>query len=261
MDRLRKDLETLKSWGIESVPVDKVLSLIKGEEVTFRFPLGEQSTVILSTPTTLTPVGGTIFYIDDTADGVYEFFDADGNRIESVKVGDRPHAYRVIKKGSKDKFYVYHDEVYKGLRRTYFNDSKEVYESLDTSTDLGAGKANTEIVMANNNGAYITANSNGHPTIWYWLQQIRNSKVGGCNDWFVPSRDEILMLKEAIESGRIIGGTIAGSSYKESIFSKKWFWSSSESSSQGAWNWVYSYQYWYYYDKDSIISVFFIRAF
>ena len=72
MDRLRKDLETLKSWGIESIPVDKVLSMIKGEEVTFRFP------------SDLTPVGGTIFYIDDTVDGVYEFFDAYGNVIDDV---------------------------------------------------------------------------------------------------------------------------------------------------------------------------------
>ena len=32
------------------------------------------------------PVGGTIFYIDDTADGAYEFFDADGNLMENDKV-------------------------------------------------------------------------------------------------------------------------------------------------------------------------------
>ena len=33
-------------------------------------------------------VGGTIFYIDDTAYGVYEFYDVHGNVIENVKVGD-----------------------------------------------------------------------------------------------------------------------------------------------------------------------------
>ena len=31
------------------------------------------------------PVGGTIFYIDETADGKYEFFDIDGNPIENVR--------------------------------------------------------------------------------------------------------------------------------------------------------------------------------
>ena len=160
MDKLKKELEVLKSWGIESIPVVKILSMIEREEVTLRSPLGEQSTVIPSTPTDLTPVGGTIFYIDDTADGEYEFFDADGNRIENVQVGDRPYAYRVMNKGSKDKYYVYHDDVYDKLEWTYYEDDIAVYEYLDdTSGDIGSGKTTTEIVMAKDNGAYITANT------------------------------------------------------------------------------------------------------
>ena len=66
-------------------------------------------------PADVKPVGGTIFYIDDKADGIYEFFDVDGNPMENVQVGDRPHTYRVVEKGSKDKYYVYHDRVYSGL--------------------------------------------------------------------------------------------------------------------------------------------------
>ena len=219
---------------------------------------GSSSTVVIPD---VRFVGGTIFYIDNTADGKYEFFDIDGNLIENVQVGDRPYSYRVVKKGSKDKYYVYHDKVHSNLEWTYIRDNYYVYEHLGTYENIGSGKTNTEIVMAKDNGSYITANSNGRPTIWHQLQQIRNSKVGGCNDWFVPSRDETLMLKEAIKSGKIIGGKIAGSSYEESVFSKKWIWSSSESSSQGAWNWCYEGQHWYYYDKDSSISVFFVRAF
>ena len=121
MSKLREELEVLKSWGIESIPVDKVLDMVKESE-------GGKDEIkidvlfegIPSTPTDLTPVGGTIFYIDDTVDGVYEFFDADGNQIENVQVGDRPYAYRVIKKGSKDKYYVYHDDVYDKLEWTYY---------------------------------------------------------------------------------------------------------------------------------------------
>ena len=52
MNKLKEESEVLKSWGIE-----RVLRLIKGEEVTLRFPLGEQITVISSTPTDLIPVG------------------------------------------------------------------------------------------------------------------------------------------------------------------------------------------------------------
>ena len=256
MDKLREELEVLKSWGIESIPVDTVLSLIKGEEVTFRFPLGEQSTVIPSTPTDLIPVGGTIFYIDDTADGVYEFLDVNGNVIENVQVGDRPHAYRVIKKGSKDKFYVYHDEVYDKLEWTYYKDDVPVYESLGTPGYRGSGKTTTEIAMAKDNGAYITAN-----TIWYQLQMIRDAKVGGCNDWFIPSIYEINELREAILLGSVTGGKIAGSYYGDSIFGNKWLWSSSEDSARNSWHWSSNGQNWYTYGKNFDNSVFFIRAF
>ena len=258
MDKLRKELEVLKSWGIESIPVDKVLDMVKESE-------GGKDEIkidvlfegIPSTPTDLTPVGGTIFYIDDTVDGVYEFFDACGNRIESVQVGDRPHAYRVIKKGSKDKYYVYHDEVYDKLEWTYYNGDVPVYESLDdTSGDIGSGKITTGIAMAKDNGAYITAN-----TIWYQLQMIRDAKVGGCNDWFIPSVYEINELREAILLGSVTGGKIAGSYYGESIFGNKWLWSSSEDSVRESWHWSSNGQNWYTYGKNFNNSVFFIRAF
>ena len=29
MDKLKEDLEILKSWGVESIPVDKILSMIE----------------------------------------------------------------------------------------------------------------------------------------------------------------------------------------------------------------------------------------
>ena len=258
MSKLREELEVLKSWGIESVSVDKVLDMVKESE-------GGKDEIkidvlfegIPSTPTDLTPVGGTIFYIDDTVDGVYEFFDACGNRIESVQVGDRPHAYRVIKKGSKDKYYVYHDEVYDKLEWTYYNGDVPVYESLDdTSGDIGSGKITTGIAMAKDNGAYITAN-----TIWYQLQMIRDAKVGGCNDWFIPSVYEINELREAILLGSVTGGKIAGSYYEESIFGTKWLWSSSEDSVRESWHWSSNGQNWYTYGKNFNNSVFFIRAF
>ena len=279
MDKLKKELEVLKSWGIESIPVDKVLSMIDevdgnedvitGEDRVGVFcpPCKEESEVdaffkgVTSISITAHHVGGTIFYIDDTADGVYEFFDVDWNLIDNVRVGDRPYYYRVIKKGSKDKYYVYHDEVYDNVRWTYWKDNDYVYEFLNTSNDEGLGKTNTETAMSKDNGAYITSDSNGIPTIWYKLQQVRNAKVGGCDDWFVPSRGEILILKDAIKLGDITGGTIAGSSYSESMFITKWFWSSSEYNSQRVWHWSDYYQTWYYYYKSNINSVFFIRAF
>lgn len=219
---------------------------------------GSSSTEIISD---VKLVGGTIFCIDDTADGEYQFFDTWGNLVENVRVGDRPYYYRVIEKGYKDKYYIYHDEVYNNLAWTYCKEGDYVYKSLNTSKNIKLGRINTEIVMSKDNGAYVTINSNGCPTIWYQLQQVRNTRVGGCDDWFVPSLYEIELLRNAIAYKGVSGGIIAGSSYEESVFSKKWLWSSSESSSQGAWNWCYMGQHWYYYDKDSSISVLFVRSF
>ena len=201
-------------------------------------------------------VGGTIFYIDDTADGTYEFFDADGNTIENVNVGDKPYSYRVVTPGTKDKYYIYHDEVYDNLRWTYYKDGAYVFKKLGTSAGVGSGKTNTETVMTRDNGAYTTADSNGYPTVWYQLQQVRNAKVGGCDDRFVHSMYETDSLRTAILSGRIMGGIIAG---PPSVFGSKPLWSSSEDSARIVW--------FYHSDwsdggkKDSDYSVFFTRAF
>lgn len=205
-------------------------------------------------------VGGTIFYIDDTADGEYRFFDVDGNLIENVQVGDRPYAYKVVSPGSKDKYYAYYDKLYEGSW-TYCKSDGYVLESLDTSNSVGSGKTNTEVVMAKDNGAYIAENPGWHPTIWHQLQQARLTKVGGCNDWFIPSKYEIDELRLAIKSGNITGGIIAGSSYEESIFTYKWLWSSNEYSSRLAWLWDCNIQNWTSRSKNFNASVFFARAF
>lgn len=206
-------------------------------------------------------VGGTIFFIDDTVDGEYQFFDTWGNPVENVQVGDRPYYYRVVKKGSKDKFYVYHDDIYKDLRWTYFEKKGYAYESLSTSKNTSSGKANTEIVMAKDSGTYVRANSNRLPTIWYRLQQVRSDKETGCDDWFVPSIDELELLRLAIKSGSVTGGIIAGSSYNNSVFNNRWIWSSSEFLSQRAWYWHYANQCWDGGNKGLDFSVIFIRAF
>ena len=208
-------------------------------------------------------VGGTIFHIDDTADGEYQFFDANGNVIENVSEGDAPYAYKVITPGIKDKYYVYHDEVYDNLRWTYYKDGDYADEALGLSdTAVGAGKPNTKIVMTANNGVYITADSNGYPTIWYQLQQVRNAKVGGCDDWFIPSLEEAENLRLTIKSGAIAGGTIAGSSYDMSVFANSYLWSSTKfPAGLGILAWNSKEQNWFQCGVTAVHSVFFIRAF
>ena len=214
---------------------------------------------VSESPADVKLVGGTIFFIDNTADGTYEFFDIDGNLMENVQVGDRPHTYRVVEKGSKDKYYVYHDKAYHRVRWTYCGDHDYVYELLDTSEDVGSGRTNTEKVMAED--SYITGDSNGYPTIWYQLQQTRDARIGGCDDWFVPSVDELDLLRLAVESGNIKRGMVAGSSYNTSVFNNKHLWTSSETSSLAARAWDRRDQYWDGLGKYGLFSVLFIRAF
>ena len=206
-------------------------------------------------------VGGTIFYIDDKADGVYEFYDVQGNVIKNVQVGDRPYVYKVISPGSKDKYYVYHDELFNNLTWAYYKNDTWVYEPLGTSKCLGSGKTNTETVMTKDNGAYVVADAKEYPTIWYKLQQVRNAKVGGCDDWFVPSHREIEVLMEAINLGTITGGMLAGSERNGSLLLNHYIWSSSESHVQFSWFWHYYNQRWDCGGKHLYLSVFFTRAF
>ena len=203
-------------------------------------------------------VGGTIFFIDNTADGKYEFFDIDGNLMENVQVGDRPYYYRIIEKGSKDKYYAYRDRAYSGLW-TYYEKGSYAYDLLDTSEDIGSGKANTEKAMAND--SYITADAKGYPTIWYQLQQVRDDEVGGCDDWFVPSVNEFEELRKAVESGSVRGGAVAGSSYNTSVFMNKYLQASSEVSLLGAYAWDREDQCWDGVGKYGLFSVLFTRAF
>ena len=219
-------------------------------EVSYTF-LGQTATTTITQDKYLgNPVGGKIYYIDDTADGTYSFYDAEGNLMSDVSVGSTPSYCKVLTAGSKDKYYVYHDELYTSL--TW---GKSGTTTGATGTAIGTGKSNTAKLLA-------TDAVSSTYTIWYKLQQIRNASTGDCNDWFVPSKDEIEKLRLAVNSGSITGGAIAGSSYTRSVFKSKYLWSSSEHSAQSAWLWDYDSQNWNSgYGKHHDIPVFFARAF
>ena len=151
--------------------------------------------------------------------------------------------YKVLTPGTKDKYYIFHDEVYTSKRWTYYKNGNYVYNKLGTSLNIGTGRANTATVMSADDGAYIASDSNGYPTIWYQLQLTRNAAAGGCDDWFVPSRYE---MEEVRKSGLL-------------PFSGKSIWSSSESDSYYAWD--CNNGYWNSNDKGSYYLVFFARAF
>ena len=257
-DVVVKNVEVNGTQHSETAMVSELCSVEASGSSFTLYRHGTSSTEVVSG---VKPVGGTIFYIDDTADGEYQFFDTWGNLLENVRVGDRPYYYKVIKKGSKDKYFVYYDEVFDKLRWTYCEGNNYVHESLSTSKNTGSGKTNTETVMEKDSGIYTTPDSNRLPTIWHRLQQVRSDGGTGCDDWFVPSIDELELLRLAIKSGSVTGGIVAGSSYNKSIFNNKWLWSSSEFLSQRAWYWHHVHQCWDGGNKGLDSSVIFTRAF
>ena len=218
-------------------------------EISYTF-LGQTATTTITQGKYIgNPVGGKIYYIDDTADGTYSFYDAEGNLMSDVSVGSTPSYYKVLTAGSKDKYYVYQDEIYASLQWGKYGTTTGA-----AGTAIGTGKSNTATLLATD--AVSSTN-----TIWYKLQQICNASMNGCNDWFVPSKNEIEELRLAVNSGSITGGAIAGSSYNKSVFKSTYLWSSSEYSDQASWIWYSKRQYWDSSYKNKNYSVFFARAF
>lgn len=216
-------------------------------EVSYTF-LGQTATMIITQGRCVgDPTGGTIFYIDSSADGVYEFYDINGELISDVAVGDKPSSYKIITPGSKDKYYILHEKLYgTSLGWTYSTTggNTHVWANLGTKTAIGTGKSNTATVLAADDGAYI---SEYPPTIWYQLQQIRNAYTNGCNDWFVPSMGEAGEVRKA--------GLMALE------FNNNYIWISSESNSTHAYMWKYYDQDWGHQYKSTYGSVFVVRAF
>lgn len=240
----------------------------------------------------LFPVGGKIFYIDPNSQEVVEFYDQYGEIIENVQIGDTPYAYKIISPDPNgiDKYYVYYDKLYTSKRWTYYENGAYVYNSLGTANGIGKGKTNTALVMAADEGKYVTPNSNGQATIWYTIKEMRDNKVAGCDDWFVPSESELGKLREAIgfkkqpdadpaptmTAGPVTGGVIAGvadgAEHKKSYsgnttyypsntkFLDSYIWCSNEYSAQFARYWRYNDQSFSYgkYDDFSLCAV---RAF
>ena len=202
-------------------------------EVSYTF-LGQTTTTAITQGKHLgNPVGGTIYYIDTTADGAYLFYDVGGNLMLDVSVGSTPSSYEIATPGSKDKYYVYSDKMYPSL--TWSN----YITTGATGTAIGTGKSNTATILAFNEVIFTGS-------IWKKLQEVRSTLLGGCNDWFVPSKDEV----EEVRKTKLI----------ESWF-KTNIWTSSETSYTDARAWETSY--WDTENKhyNSGFSVFFVRAF
>lgn len=126
-------------------------------------------------------VGGKIFYINSNSDETIKFYDAQGNELSNVGVGDTPTYYKIISTGvsEKDKYYVYNEDGI--ILQTVWGFDYTLIGS--SATSIGSGKTNSEIALSH---------ANPHSdNVWKYLQSYRVSSLGNCSDWYCGSKDEI----------------------------------------------------------------------
>lgn len=164
-------------------------------------------------------VGGIIFYIDSTADGTYTFYNGEGTQVAAPTVGmDCTDWEYTVTGASKDKYYVVHNELYRKIWGGYGN-------LIGASgTAIGTGRSNTATAIGS------VADEAG--SIWETIRNMRTNAVGGCDDWFVGSKDELDALRT---SGAGNSGT---------WFADDNIWSSSEYDASHSWMWIYTNNQW-----------------
>ena len=191
-------------------------------------------------------VGGRIFFVDETSDEVVEFYDQNGVVIEHVGVGSTPWGYRVVKEGSKPRYWVFSHRISSWLE--WWPSGIRCIE-LGTSVEFGSG-------MQNSNAAIDKLENvpGRNRTIWGALALARRNAMDGCDDWFIPSKGELDVLREFFMAN-------ADSLCLINPFDITWLWSSSEDSAQYAWFWGDYIQAWDSYSKDYNFSFVAVRAF
>lgn len=118
----------------------------------------------------------------------------------------------------------------------YYGSKGRVYESLSTitGTAIGTGKSNTNKMMALRGGVYVqgiqiaeSGSSKYSETIWHICNQFNNGTYiynaslvannTGCSDWYIPSIDELIAMKNSIGASAFAAKLITGNSSSQDI--------------------------------------------
>ena len=91
---------------------------------------------------------------------------------------------------------------------------------VGTSNDIGKGKENTEKLVAAMKDAAYTTSTGSETTSEYAAKKCADYTLNGYDDWFLPSRDELEMMRNNL--------------YRERIYNQFAYWSSSEESNEMA---------------------------
>ena len=207
-------------------------------------------------PKILTPIGGKIFYDAGDNGATYTFYNSSGNVITDTSISRLRNAvsYTVDGTPSFDRFYAVYPSMLNSGNKVYwgFYRNVDIKSSggnlVNTGTAIGTGKTNTRAILdyisiyASSETASTSKPSsdisqsspNGYNLykncgtefnyLWDVLRDANSNSLGGCNDWFIPSKDE---LRQIVTSNVIsnITGSIniqSSSAYSSSLYT--WIW-------------------------------------
>ena len=187
------------------------------------------------------PLGGRVFYVNSSggSGAEYHFYDASYNEITDQTVTGLANAKYYSKTGtaSADKFYVY--DTTNGLQSGYYWGYYKTSTGA-TANSIGSGKTNTATVLSKGVPTDYT------PNIWSYVKDMRDSKIGGCDDWFIASKAE----QDQLRSSGLVDW-----------YDSYYIWSSVEYDSYYACSWLYRNSGWRSGNKNFTDYVFGCRAF
>lgn len=128
-------------------------------------------------------VGGYIFYIDDTATGIYTFKNGSGETVSAPSLHDNctDWTYTVSGGNDKDKYYVAYNNLYTNLTWGAVDTAIGIYDD-----GIGVGRSNTNAAIGS--AADITG------SIWELIRTMRANNTGGCDDWYIGSKLEMQQI-------------------------------------------------------------------
>ncbi len=160
------------------------------------------------------PAGGFVFYDCDL-----DNYDGNSDGLISSKCG-----WRFLEAAPEDigkAVFGYYRHSANG-KNLFVNGDTTYYEDSCTRKEIGCGKRNTEmLVNAMGSEAYVES-SGSEKTDVYAAKMCANYSIGGYDDWFLPSKDELKQMNN-----------LRGVDLEN--YPSGYLWSSSEDNNGGAW--------------------------